>query len=103
MKIRKNIQSTYQGNVVKKYNDSIFTGEEGKKHHVPMKEFNTLMYDHILHRGKKTFLSLLVTSFQYGRNKLKHYVKDCFNINGQQRIKMLNKNEYVKFKNFDSK
>ena len=52
MKIRKNIQSTYQGNVVKKYNDFIFTGEEGKKHHVPMKEFNTLMYDHILHRGK---------------------------------------------------
>ena len=103
MKIRKNIQSTYQGNVVKKYNDSIFTGEEGRKHYVLMKEFNTFMYDHILHRGKKTFLSLLVTSFQYGRDKLKHYIKDCFNINGQQRIKMPNKNEYVKFKNVDNK
>ena len=63
MKIRKNIQSTYHGNVVKKYIDSIFTGEEARKHYVLMKEFNTFMYDHILHRGKKHFCRYWLQAF----------------------------------------
>ena len=33
----------------------------------------------------------------------KHHIKDCFKINCKQRIIMLKKGEYVKFKNFEGK
>ena len=42
---------------------------------------------------KKTFLSLLFTSLQ----------DRSFKIDGKQRIKMLNKGEYTKIKNFERK
>ena len=32
---------------------------------------------------------------------LKHHIKDCFKINGKQRIIMPRKDEYVKFKNYE--
>ena len=32
---------------------------------------------------------------------LKSHTKDCFKINGEQRIQMPKKGEYVKFKNFE--
>ena len=49
-------------------------GEEGKRHYVLIKDFNTFMYDHALPRRRrnfcryylqafKTFFSLLFTSF----------------------------------------
>ena len=30
-------------------------GKQGKRHCVPIKDFNTFIYDHILHRGRKHF------------------------------------------------
>ena len=35
--------------------------------------------------------------------KVKHHIKDCFRINGEQTIKMPKKDKYVKFKNFERK
>ena len=35
-----------------KHVDLLLIGEEEKKHYVLMIEFNTLMYDHILHPGR---------------------------------------------------
>ena len=42
----------YQKNVVKR---NILIGEESRRHYVPIKGFNTFMYDHTLHHGKKYF------------------------------------------------
>ena len=33
----------------------LLRGEEGKRHYVLIKDFNTLMYDHTLHHGRKCF------------------------------------------------
>ena len=45
--------------------------EKGKRHYDLIKDFNTFMYDNKLHRGRITC-----------------HIKDCFKINGKQRIKM---------------
>ena len=37
--------------------------KQGQRHYFIIKDFNTFRYDHTLHQGKKTFLSLLFTSF----------------------------------------
>ena len=38
-----------------KHVDFLLIGEEGQRHYVLIKEFNTFMYDHRLHRGRKHF------------------------------------------------
>ena len=38
-----------------KHVDLLVTGEEGKRHYVIIKDFNTFMYDHSLHCGKNLF------------------------------------------------
>ena len=48
-----------------KHVDLLLIEEEGKRHYVLIKYFNTLMYDYTLHRGKK---HLLFTSFQCRRS-----------------------------------
>ena len=45
-----------------KHVDLLLIGEEGKNT-VLIKDFDTFMYDHALHCGKKIFLPLLLTSF----------------------------------------
>ena len=59
------------------------------------------MYDHSLHRGKKHFCRYCLQAFST-EEILKHHIKDCFKINGKQRIIMPKKDEYVKFKNYES-
>ena len=60
--------------VRRKHVDLLLVGEEGKRHYVLIKDFNTFMYDHALPRRRrnfcryclqafKTFFSLLFTSF----------------------------------------
>ena len=49
-----------------KHVDLLLIGEEGKRHQVLIKDFNTLMHDHTLDRGKNYFCRF--TSFQYRRN-----------------------------------
>ena len=60
------------------------------------------MYDHSLHRERKHFFRYCLHAF-ITEEILKRHIKDCFKINGKQRIIMSKKGEYVKFKNFDRK
>ena len=48
------------------------------------------MYNHILNRGRKNFCRYYLQAFRTAE-RLKCYVKDCFKINGKQRIKMTRK------------
>ena len=52
--IRKNIQSIYQKNK-EKHVALLIIGEEGKRHYVIIKDYNTFIYDHTLHCGRKHF------------------------------------------------
>ena len=54
------------------------------------------------HSGRKHFCSYCLHVF-ITEEILKHHIKDCFKINGKQRIIMPKKGEYVKFKNFERK
>ena len=82
-----------------KHVDLLLIGE-GEKHYVFIKDFNTFMYDHSLHRGRKHFCCLHDFNTE---EILKRHIKDCFKINGKQTIKMPEKGEYVKFKTFERK
>ena len=42
-----------------KHVDLLLIGEENKKHYVLIKYFNTFMYDHVLHCGRKNFLVIV--------------------------------------------
>ena len=78
----------------------IGTGE--KKYYVLIKDFNTFMYDHTLHRGRKHFCCYCLQVFKTA-DTLKCDIKNCFKINGKQRIKMPAKSEYVRFKKYERK
>ena len=41
----------------------LLIGEEGKRHYVPMKDFSTFMYDHILHSQKKQLCHYCLQAF----------------------------------------
>ena len=43
--------------------DLLLIGEEGKRHYVFIKSFNTFMDDHTLHRGRKHFCRYCLQSF----------------------------------------
>ena len=102
MKIKKNIQYMYQKNVVKENIDLLLIAEGEKKHYVFIKDFNTFMYDHTLHRGRKHFCRYCFQAFRTPE-KLKYHIKNCFKINGKETIKMPKTGEYIKFKNFGRK
>ena len=60
------------------------------------------MYDHSLHRRGKHFCRYCLQAFSTEKI-LKCYLKDCFKINGKQRIITPEKGDYVKFKNYERK
>ena len=60
-------------------------GEEGKRHYVLIKDFHTFMYDDTLHRRRKHFCRYCLQAFS-PEEILKSHIKDCFKINGKQRI-----------------
>ena len=60
------------------------------------------MYDHTIHRGRKHSCCYCLQVFST-EEMLKRHIKDCFKINGKQRIIMPEKGEYVKFKNYERK
>ena len=84
MKIKKSIQYMYQKNVLKKNINLLLIGEKGKGHYVLIKDFDIFMYDHTLHHGKK-LCRYCSQAFSIGEI-LKRHIKDCFKINGKQRI-----------------
>ena len=60
------------------------------------------MYNYSLNRGKKYFYHYCLKTFST-EEILKLLIKDCFNINGKQRIIMPKKDEYVKFTYYERK
>ena len=58
-------------------------GEESKRYYVLIKDFNTLMYDHTLHRGRKHFCCYCLQAFSTAEI-LKSYVNHCFKISGKE-------------------
>ena len=50
-------------NTFKRHVDLLLIGEEGKKHYALIKDFNTFMYDHTLHRGRKHFCDHCLLAF----------------------------------------
>ena len=82
-----------------KHVDLLLTGEGETKHHVLIKDFNTSMYDHTLHRERRHFCDYCFQAFR-AVEKLKCHIKDCFQIYGKQSIKIPKKGDYIKFKIF---
>ena len=60
------------------------------------------MYDHNLHCGRKHFSHYCLQALST-EEILKRHIKDCFKINGKQRIITPKKGESVKFKNYERK
>ena len=80
----------------------LLIGEEVKRRYALIKDFNPFIYDHALHRGKNIFCHYCLQAFST-EEILKRHIKDCFKINGKQRIIMPRKTEYVKFRNYERK
>ena len=82
---------------------SVFGYENKEKYPIYLiKDFNTLMYNHTLHRRKKHFCCYYLQAFST-EEILKCHLKDCFKINGKKKIIMPKEDEYVKFKNYERK
>ena len=77
-------------------------GEEGKRQHVLIKEFNTFIHDHTLHRGRKHFCHYYFEASRTAE-KLRCHIKYCFKVNGKQKIKTPEKDEYVRLKSYERK
>ena len=85
-----------------KHVDLLLTKRTGKRDHILIKDFNTFMYNHTLYRKKKKNCRHCLQVFST-EEMLKHYIKDCFEINGKQRIIIPKKCESVKFKKYERK
>ena len=70
--------------------------------YVLIKDFDTFMYDHTLHRGRKHFCRYCLQAFRT-EDILKRHITDCFKINDRQRIIMPKKGEYVNSKIMNEK
>ena len=71
--------------VKKEHVNLLLIGEEGKRHYVLIKDFNTSMYDHTLHCGRKCFCRYCLQTFSK-EESLKFHFKAFFKINGKQSI-----------------
>ena len=60
-----------------KHVDLLWIGEEEKKQYVFIKDFNTFMYDHTLHRGRKHFCRYCLQSFRTAE-QLKCHIKEWY-------------------------
>ena len=83
-----------------KHVDLLLIGEGEKKHYVLIKDFNTFMYDHSLHRGRKHFCRYCLKACRTEKI-LKSHIKDCFKINSKQNIKIPKNGKYIKFKIYE--
>ena len=80
----------------------LMTEEKDKKHYALIKDFNTFIYDHTLHCGRKHFGRYCLQAFSTAEILTSH-VNDCLKINRKQMIKMPKTGEYVRFKNYEKK
>ena len=88
--------------VRRKHVDLLLVGEEGKRHYVLIKDFNTFMYNDTLHRGRTHFCRYCLQASST-EEIVKHHIKGCFKMIGKQRIIMPRKGEFVKLKNYEKK
>ena len=59
----------HQKNVVKKkFADLLLIGKKGKRYYFLFKGFNTFMYDHTLHRGRKHFVVIVYELLEQQKN-----------------------------------
>ena len=72
-------------------------GEEQIIHYVLIRDFNTFIYDHTLHRERKHFCSYCLQVFST-EEITKPGINYCFKINDKQRIIVHKKVKYIKFK-----
>ena len=75
-----------------KHDDPLFIGEEGRRHYVLIKDFNTFMFDHTLHRGRKHFCRYCLEAFST-EEILKCHITNCFKINVKQKFIMPQKRQ----------
>ena len=68
-----------------KHVDLLLYEEGGEKHYLLIEDFNTFMFDYSLHGGRKHFCCYSLNSF-VTEEILKHNIKDCFKINGKQKL-----------------
>ena len=74
---------------------------DGEIKHALVIDFNTFIYDHSLHRGRKNVCHYCLPAFII-EEILKRHVQYCYKINSQT-VKMAKKDEYVKSKIFERK
>ena len=60
------------------------------------------MYDHTVDHGRKHFCCFYLRAFST-EEILKRHIKDCFKINGKQKVILAKKGKYVRFKNYERK
>ena len=83
--------------IVLKYNiDLLLIAEEGKRHYVLFKDFSIFLSNHKY--WKETFLSLI-----FYRRNIKTSHQKVFKIHGKQIVKMPEKDEYGRLKNYERK
>ena len=87
METRKNIQSMCQKKFFQVQVDLLLVEEEERRHYVLIKDFNTFMYDHTLHRGRKHFCRYSLQAFS-ADEILKRSISGCLKINCKQIINM---------------
>ena len=65
---------------------------DGKKHYVPIKDFNSFMFKQTKHKSKKNFCMNCLQCFS-SKEVLDAHRRNCIVINGKQAIKMPNEDE----------
>ena len=80
-----------------KHVDLLLIGEEGKRHYLFINDFNTLIYDHTLPRGRKHFCRYCLQAFST-EGIPKRHLKDCLQINCKKRIIMPKKGNMLNSK-----
>ena len=65
--------------------DFLLIGEKNRMHYVLIKDVGTFIYEHTLHCERKHFCLYFLQEFST-EEKFKLHIKNCFNINGKQRI-----------------
>ena len=81
-----------------KHVDLLLIGEGEKKHYVLIKDFNTFMYDHTLHRERKHLYRYCRTA-----EKWKYHIKDCLNLMVNKILRYLRKMNILNSKILEEK
>ena len=89
-KVKHQINASYK--ICEEKHDLLLIGEEGKRHYVVIKDFNTFMYNHTVYRGRKQFCWHCLQAFRI-EEILQRQIKYCFKINRKQNIIMPKKDE----------